>query len=145
MINRQKLLFMVRELHERGFEKLRIIPSISPSGTHWRCKFITGARDISFTASNWIYNFEGENKQKKIKQTPKELADLFLKENSDFLEQCKGDNKEYVKWFAEMVDNLNEGELPYAFDDYFPPSDFWKTTDGNEIKTLLNEKVYYLT
>ena len=144
IINRQQLLRMVWELHECGFEKLRVIPSMSPSGAHWRCKFIASKKDISFTASNWICNFEDESIRGKIKQTPKELADLFLKENLDFLEQCKGDNKEYVKWFAEMVENLNEDELPYAFTDYFPPSDFWRTTDGNEIKTLPNEKDYYL-
>jgi hypothetical protein len=43
------------------------------------------------------------------------LANLFIKENLEFIEDCKGKNEEYVKWYGEMVDNLEKGELPYAF------------------------------
>jgi hypothetical protein len=46
------------------------------------------------------------------------LANLFIKENLEFIEDCKGKNEEYVKWYGEMVDNLEKIELPYAFSDY---------------------------
>jgi hypothetical protein len=141
--NRQKLLFTVKELHKRGFGKLRIIPSLSPSGMSWRCRFIAETKENVLIASTWICNHEKENSLEEIKLTPQELANLFIRENLEFIEDCKGENKEYVKWYGEMVENLGEGELPYAFADYFSPTDFWKTSKGNEIKTLPNEKEFY--
>lgn len=143
MKNRQKLLFMVKELHKRGFGKLRIIPYISPSGMYWRCDFIDQKKTNYFKASNWICNLELENHNEEIKLSQQELADLFIEENLDFVEHCKGKNEKYEKWYDEMVEGLLNDELPYAFDDYFSPTDFWKTSEGNEIKTLPNEKKYY--
>ncbi len=143
MKNRQKLLFMVKELHSRGFGKLRVIPSLSPSKLSWRCSFIDERKANEVTASNWLSHFETENTLDEIKMTPLELADKFINENLDFMEHCTGENEIYVKWYQEMVDNLEESELPYAFADYFSPTNFWKTSKGNEIKTLANEKEYY--
>src|SRR5438445_11614927 len=34
------LLLMVAELHRRGYQQLRIAPYMSPSGMHWRCRFV---------------------------------------------------------------------------------------------------------
>jgi hypothetical protein len=31
------VLAMVGELHKRGYEKIRVMPFMSPSGMHWRC------------------------------------------------------------------------------------------------------------
>jgi len=135
---------MVKELHNRGFGKLRVIPSLSPSGMSWRCSFIDETKANNLTASNWLSQFETENIPNEIQMTPLELADRFINENLGFIEHCKGNNETYVKWYEEMLDNLEENELPYAFADYFPPTDFWKTTKGNEIKTVANEKEYYL-
>ena len=55
-INMQKLLFVVKELHSRGYEKLRIVPSLSPSGLSWRCSFVvkSGSQLKSIIASNWL-------------------------------------------------------------------------------------------
>lgn len=58
MNNRQKLLYMVEELHKRGFGKLEIIPSISPSGMHWRCTFIDETKNHNLIATNWLYDIE---------------------------------------------------------------------------------------
>lgn len=143
MKNRQKLLWMVKELHKRGFGKLRIVPSLSTSGLHWRCRFIDETKAHSCIATNWIYDHENEDLLEEIKLTPPELADLFIKENPDFITHCSGKNEVYEKWYGEMVESLEEEELPYAFADYFYPDDFWQTSKGNKIKTLDNEKEYY--
>ncbi len=142
--NRNKLLFMVRELHKLGYGNLRVIPSISPSGLAWRCVFIDQAKENNFIASTWIDSQEDDYKV-EIKLSPQELAVFFKKDNIDFIEHCKGKNKEYEKWYSQMVENLKEEELPYAFDanDYFYPTDHWLTTKDNKIKTLPNEKEYY--
>lgn len=142
MANRQKLLFMVKTLHKQGFGKLRVIPSLSPSGMYWRCSFSDDEKRNDFVASNWLY--EHENSKEETQLTTQELVDLFMKENFEFLEHCKGVNEEYEKWYSEMLEQLKKDELPYAFADYFSPTDFWKTSEGKEIKTLPNENRYYL-
>ncbi len=143
MTNRQKLLFMVQELHKRGFGKLRIVPYIAPSGMYWRCDFINEAKTQRTLASNWINNHENENSSEEIKLTTQELADLFIKENAEFIGHCKGMNEEYVKWYSEMLLKLKKSELPYAFDDYTLTKGFWETSENNKIETLPNEEKYY--
>lgn len=103
MTNRQKLLFMVQEIHKRGYEKLRVIPSLSPSGLSWRCLFIVDTKKEEFIASNWIYKHEKEDSSKEISLTAKELADLFIGENIDFINNCKGENEEYTRWYSQML------------------------------------------
>jgi hypothetical protein len=131
---------MVAELHNRGFEKLRIIPSLSPSGLHWRCSFIAGAEDIPLNASNWLSGYEDEHSHAEVQPTTEEMADVFMKDNVEFLGRCKGEDREYIDWYSAMLTQLNREELPYAFSDYFSATDFWTTSAGNEIPTLPNEK-----
>lgn len=33
----QRVLLMVHDLHKRGYQRLRVIPGVSPSGAYWRC------------------------------------------------------------------------------------------------------------
>lgn len=141
--NRQKLLFVAEELHKRGFGKLRIIPSLSPSGMNWRCNFIDDTNKNSFYASEWINTHENENSSDEIKLTINEFADLFILENFDFIEHCKGINEDYVKWYSEMLRQLKKDELPYAFADSEMLKGVWRTSQGNEIKTLPNQDKYY--
>lgn len=136
MTNRQKLLFMVQEIHKRGYEKLRVIPSLSPSGLSWRCLFIVDTKKEEFIASNWIYKHEKEDSSKEISLTAKELADLFIGENIDFINNCKGENEEYTRWYSQMLNQLRKDELPYAFADRETEEGFWHTLKGKKIKTL---------
>lgn len=144
MVNMQKILFVASELHRRGYENLRVVPSVAPTGLAWRCMFVvpSGEKNISIPISNWIWGFM-HDKNDEITLSIQELADLLEKENMDFLAKCRGENREYVEWFGNMLSKLQEGELPYAFADYFSPGDFWKTTSGNEINILPGESEYY--
>jgi hypothetical protein len=144
MINMQKLLHIVKELHIRGFEKLRIIPSLSPSGLSWRCSFLadTDSERKTIITSGWIQDIV--NIEQKIDYSIVELTDMFIEDHVDFLNLCKGKNMEYVEWYIVMLNNLKQGELPYAFSDYFGPTDYWETSEGQNIPTLPNEKRYYI-
>ena len=136
-INMQKLLFMVKELHKRGYGNLRVIPFISPTGLTWRCEFIDQKKqNIAIAASNWIDSKGNWNLQVEIKLSPQELADLFIMENINFLKKCKGKNDEYEQWYSEMVESLTEKELPYEFDDsdHFYGADYWLTTKKKKIE-----------
>ncbi len=141
--NRQKLLFMVEELHKLGFAKLRVIPSESPSGLHWRCSFIDEKKNHEFSASNWINYHEGQNSKEELKLTTQELTDLFVKENFKFLELCKGQNNKYSEWYSEMLKQLDNDELPYPFVDWKLQKVIWKTLNGKKIETLPSEGKYY--
>jgi len=143
MINMQKILHIVKVLHNRGYERMRIIPHLSPTGLTWRCNFVSDAdfQREPITSSNWIQNYF--SKEKNIELSIDELTDLFEREHVDFLNACKGENREYVEWYSDMLNKLKEGELPYAFADYFSPSDYWKTSEGQNIYALPNEKRYY--
>ncbi|MET3732624.1 hypothetical protein [Moheibacter stercoris] len=143
MANRQKLLFMVEEIHKRGFQKLRVIPSLSPSGMYWRCNFVEKVKRYEFCSSNWIYDHEKGNSSEELKYTTQELADLFIQENKEFIEHCKGEDEEYKNWYSQMLRQLKKDELPYAFADWEMPKGTWRTSEGNEIKTLPNEEEYY--
>jgi len=84
------------------------------------------------------------NLEEKIEYSIEELTDLFEKKHLDFLTLCKGENKEYIEWYGNMLDKLKEGELPYAFADYFTPTDYWETSKGQKIYTLPEEKCKYI-
>jgi hypothetical protein len=143
MINMQRILFVASELHKRGYEKLRVEPSVSPNGMAWRCRFfVNSGEDKNYVIVSTWKQLEDEGIE--TTKTLQELTDLFEKENIDFLSKCKGKNQEYVKWFYEMLGKLQEGELPYAFSDYFSSDDYWETSLKSKIKTLPNEKDYYL-
>jgi hypothetical protein len=144
MLNNQKILYVAGNLHKRGYENLRIIPSLSPSGLSWRCSFITikEGRMVNVYASTWLQEFYEIN-DKEIELTIEELTNSFIEKENDFLQNCKGKNEEYVKWFESVLQNLKEEELPYAYADYFSPTSFWKTSLENEITIIPGDEKYY--
>jgi hypothetical protein len=76
MLNLQKLLFMIEELHKRGYESLKAIPSLSPSGASWRLELFNADWSQRESASKWLEcNFKIEKEE--ITESNVELADLF--------------------------------------------------------------------
>ena len=144
MLNFQKILYVAGNLHKKGYENLRIVPSLSPSGLSWRCSFIANKdeRLLNIYASNWIQEFYEIN-DKEIELNIEELTNSFIEKENEFLQNCKGKNEEYVKWFESVLQNLKEEELPYAFAEYFSPTSFWKTSLGNEMKIIPGDEKYY--
>ena len=54
MLNLQKLLFMIEELHKRGYESLKAIPSLSPSGMGWHLELFNADWSQRESASKWL-------------------------------------------------------------------------------------------
>lgn len=139
MHNMQKVLHVARELQERGYGNLRVIPSLSPSGLDWRCAFLSLNRKTRVYPSNWIqHNYEIN--RGFIEASVTDITDLFIRENVDFLQDCKGENAPYTEWYREMLRRLAPEELPYAFSDSYSSNEFWETSLGNKIKNLPDEK-----
>ena len=143
MINMQQLLFMTQELHHRGYENLRVIPYLSNTGLAWRCSFISTLDKAGerINASSWIQDVLKITEP--AEESVKDLVELFERGHLSFLKKCEGKNAQYVEWFGQMLRGLAPDELPYAFADYFGPTDYWKTSSGQKIPTLPNEEHYY--
>lgn len=145
MTNRHKLLLMAQELHQRGYGLLRVAPSLSPSGTSWRCGFVDKLSKTEVEASIWLYNIEEKGQNGLITIGASEMADVFERENAAFVALCKGDDERYTRWYSQMVAQLEEGELPYAFSDSLSPiNGFWETSGGKRIASLSGDIAYYL-
>lgn len=146
MLNMKKVLLIAEELHKRGYQNLRVFPSVSPSGVHWRCDFIEQNPDRKNRAyvsvSNWIHEY-ADFKECEIQKSVSELTDDFENVHPDFLQKIKGKNTTYVKWYSEMLKELAPDELPYAMSDYFQATDVWRTSENKEIKILPDDPQYY--
>src|SRR5690606_25545232 len=131
VFNMQRVLFIAAALHEKGYGKLKIIPSLSPSGLSWRCSFISET-DREVIVSKWIQH-KFDISLNRIEPSISQLAELFIEEHKDFLKQCIGNNKEYIEWLKGILEILDEEELPYAFSDYFGPTVYWLTSLGKKL------------
>lgn len=117
-----EIVMIVHELHKRGYEQLRLLPGMSPSGCSWRWMIYPKVlmKDNRFEHHGDFVPFEclngssGDSKPKEIH------VEQFLQEHADFLELAKGEDKEYVKWFQTIDDHVQQGDFPIAFEEYFP-------------------------
>lgn len=131
--NRHKLMHMVNALHHRGYGLLRVIPSMSPSGMHWRCKFLNPKNDQHLWVSNWLCHLEIAGGTGEITHSVEDMADLFIHDHTEFMADCKGIDVAYVHWYSEMLDQLIDYDVPYAFADWQKPKGVWMTFGGKTI------------
>ncbi|MCL2597545.1 MAG: hypothetical protein FWD66_07810 [Paludibacter sp.] len=141
----QKLLLMVRELHCLGFEKLRIIPHIAPSGLYWRCEFVPkkyilkniGTKKsqkaakyvFPFYTSGMEFNYFEWEDGKNLSSF--EMAERFADKFPELMEDCRGEDKKYAKWFLKVLATLTESDLPFFSNDSFDAYSYVPTTKGN--------------
>ena len=140
----QKILFIAEALHTKGYQNLKVIPSLAPSGVYWRCSFVISELDENYEiiASSWLQKYFDVSIE-KIKLNVKELTDKFIEDHKDFLEKCVGRNEEYAFWFQNVLELLDKEELPYAFADYFGPTTYWKTSLGKKLYLNSDEALKY--
>jgi hypothetical protein len=142
----QRILLMVHELHKLGYQRLRIVPGMSPSGVHWRCS-ITHAGNVLQThgamakqsdremaryssANGNAYFGWGDARQ----DTAQQLASKFLTRCSDIAEKGRGIDWPYVGWYVQMLGMAEKGIFPVAYADWYGTADVrWlPTTAGLE-------------
>jgi hypothetical protein len=100
---------MVEELHRRGLQRLRITPSIAPSGLYWRLSVhAPGCDDLDrWTSGNPDDGLGCE-----------QLADRFLAEHPVLAEAGRGDDPAYAAWVGRAVELARQGWLPYFYADW---------------------------
>lgn len=137
---------MVHELHKRGYQRLRIVPSMAPSGVHWRCSVVPasdvltahGARarpDLEPTAhyttgmDNAYFGWEDARQD-----SARELADKFVLRFAGVAEAGRGRDWAYAGWYVEMLGVAELGALPVSNGDWYrEPDPRWlPTTAGFE-------------
>lgn len=142
-INMQKCLFIAQEFHKRGYEKLRVLPYVSPSGMYWRCEFYISKKDKYFVSAWLLENFEIQ--EKEIPLTISELADLLLKEPNFliFLEKTQQKDENYTTWYAHFLKFLEKEELPIALADYdLSEKNYWYIGNDKKYECPFYEDYY---
>ena len=122
---------MVHELHKRGYQRLRIMPGLSPSGLHWRCNVTPasnilrehGAKavDVDFPSANYTSAmgnryFDWEDAEQA---TARDLADRFVERFPQVAAMGIGRDWEYVGWYVEMLAHAERGALPISYADWY--------------------------
>ncbi|GAA4758529.1 hypothetical protein GCM10023217_33780 [Gordonia alkaliphila] len=122
-----RLLEGIEDLHRRGYENVRALPSISPSGFHWRLQIEVGMTrdqpDVRFevpTSPTIVYsNSDVEQFARGVvtAATPlRAVGDLIL---AELKLTEKSSDPRYAAWFRQLVELSRSGDqLPWAFDDY---------------------------
>ncbi|MDP5009197.1 MAG: L-asparaginase [Glaciimonas sp.] len=115
-----RLMAMVRQLHQAGYQKLYLYSWPKPSGLHWRWQLFCGHRSWmdrprreGWYGSGADYNFNpilGWGDQPGA--TTQELIDALARCDPHGLAQALGRDEDHSDWFAKVCDAL----LPdYAF------------------------------
>ena len=130
----RRLLYMVRELHSMGYERLRIAPGVAPSGLFWRLSVFpasnsdpdNGARMRNFDEGAH-YSSGGGNRyfdwDDATDDSPTELAEKFIDRFPDLATAGRGRDTDYVGWYEEMLQLTEPDGLPYAYADWPSPED----------------------
>jgi hypothetical protein len=136
-----RVLRMVHELHKLGYQRLRIVPGMSPSGCFWRCSVTHignilkthGAmcwhfdRDMAYYSSGQMSDYFGwvDAHQATVQQ----LAARFLERFPEIARRGQGLDWSYAGWYVQMLGFAERGEFAVAYADwYHAPDPRWLPT-----------------
>ena len=116
-----RVLKMMLELHQRGYESLYLFSGMSPSGMYWRFEIgiahngqwpvnytiTSGSCDKYSLGADWAKNY----------QTTEDLTDSFIDYFGAALKDGFDKNPDYVEWFKSTVSTLEKDELLVFYED----------------------------
>lgn len=127
----RKILRMTVELHIRGYQRMRIVPGISPSGMHWRCSLTPidniaddhgalakradpelGAHYSDASGRDYFGWTDARH------ASPSKLADLFLERFPALARRGLGPDWGYAGWLQHVLALTYPSRLPVAYGDY---------------------------
>lgn len=126
------VVLILHELHQRGYEQLRLHCGMSPNGMAWRWSIYP--KSLMNNDAEWEKYADctpfdcphGSAGCPKCEVDHSLAADVLLRSASELLEQGKSPDKIYVRWYAQLVEHAKRGEYPIAFSDYFSGHRHWK-------------------
>lgn len=129
-----RVLAMVHELHKAGYQRIRVLPYLAPSGMYWRCEitpsdnvaddgysFIdpNGERDIArYSSSEGANYFQWPN---AATLSARSLAARFLEAFPVIAARGQGRDWLYAGWLTDVLGRAEGGrteDLLYLFADY---------------------------
>lgn len=134
------ILEAVAVLHERGHQRLRVFPGMSPSGIHWRTAITTadnfvdnGHLHLQDSKAAFHYTtgteFEVAGERVDAATSAIELADSIVATLPD---PGLGRDWEYAGWYVELLGLvLRHRSLPIAYADYFDDEPGWEIGWGS--------------
>lgn len=131
-----EIVMIVHELHQRGYEQLRLFPGMSPNGCSWRwmiypkvllkdsnrCEHHSDCLPFHCPHGSTGVAFPEERGCMKT-------ANEFMKEFESYVNLAKGEDEEYVEWYRSIVEHAEKKEFPIAFEEFFN-AEQWKFTNG---------------
>lgn len=135
VLSSRRVLEMVRNLHAMGYERLRICPGMSASGTSWRCtvtpvtnvKREHGASIADWQQSEATYTSGSRDQPFGWADAPGktvgQLARMFLERFPAIADAGWGPDRAYAVWYREMLEQTKPDRLPYVYAD-------WPTPEG---------------
>ncbi len=132
-----RVLSMVHELHKAGYQRLRVLPFLSPSGGYWRA-WITSSDNVAadgYTLIDWDYEGRGQTiaKYTSGQETEyfgwkdatgldaRQLAQLFLDRFPDICARSVGLDWAYAGWLTDVLGHAERtgtgGDLVYLIHD----------------------------
>jgi hypothetical protein len=132
-----RVLSMVHELHKAGYQRLRVLPFLSPSGGYWRA-WITFADNVAadgYTLIDWDYEGRGQTVAKYTSgqeaeyfgwkdatgQDARQLAQLFIDRFPAICGRSVGLDWAYAGWLTDVLGHAERtgtgGDLVYLIHD----------------------------
>lgn len=138
----RKVMQMIGALHEMGFQRLRMYPTMAPSGVYWRCPvgpssvarpehgaiMLDQFYDSSLVAlyssgsSAEYFGIAGE------RLSPRALGKEFVRRHPAIASASSGSDWAYAGWFQEMLRLTRPRLFPFALADWELPPDHLPTT-----------------
>lgn len=125
-----RMIEMAHELHVLGYQKIRIFPSMAPSGCYWRLDFAPADAFGSATEPPSQYNerliaryssgseWQPFGWQSVQELSAEELAQQFLRQFPELCRAGEGDDWAYAGWLTRLLGEVRKGRLPYMAADW---------------------------
>jgi hypothetical protein len=118
-----EVILFVHELHKKGYEQLRLVSGISPSGLSWR--WMVFPKVFMIMGNSFEHNCDGvpfkylHGSTGEGYPVNREVysADDFIKGNEWYIELAKGSDQNYVKWFDNVFSHAQLNDFPIAFEE----------------------------
>lgn len=123
-----ELMQILHELHKLGYQKLRWMSYMAPSGLSLRCHITTQDhicvnREIVFSGDpNEIWDIS--TGVMTTGEDIKPLVEIFMNENPRLLDIGRGEDSEYVEWFNKLLSLAANNQTPIFYGEY------WSLPDG---------------
>lgn len=120
-----RVLAMVHELHKAGYQRIRVLPAVSPNGGFWRA-YVTFAGNIAADGFN-IVDEDLEDRRKIVARystgqeneyfgwtdagscNARQLAQLFIERFPIIAKQGEGGDWAYAGWLTDVLGHAEAG------------------------------------